>query len=46
MGSGTQETIRFGAFRLEIGQGRLLCRDQEIRLRPKAVALLQQLDVP
>jgi len=36
MGSGTQETIRFGAFRLEIGQGRLLCRDQEIRLRPKA----------
>jgi DNA-binding winged helix-turn-helix (wHTH) protein len=40
MGEGTPEGVSFGAFRLDLAAGRLLCGDQEIQLRPKAWEVL------
>src|SRR5262245_26494534 len=34
------DSVSFGAFQLDRAAGRLLCREQEIRLRPKAWEVL------
>ena len=36
----TREILCFGDFQLDVGHGRLLCRGQEVQLRPKAWEVL------
>ena len=38
-----QETVRFGSYQFELPSGRLWCGDREVRLTPKAAAVLKEL---